>query len=77
MSSRLFHDPGMTRPTEEVIQICQPPRQSGGVCCMHMRKEGDGLIKSLTEALRIGRETGVSLVISHHKLAGCRARPGP
>jgi N-acyl-D-amino-acid deacylase len=35
-----------------------------------MRDEGDHIVDSLEETFRIGRELGVPVVISHHKLAG-------
>jgi len=53
----------------------------------HMRDEGDRVVDSLEETFRIGRELGVPVVISHHKLAGkpkprrsprrCRSSRGP
>src|SRR3546814_5191792 len=33
----------------------------------HMRDEADGVIKSIEETLKIGRDTGSAVVISHHK----------
>ena len=35
-----------------------------------MRDEGDGVIDSLEETFRIGRELGVPVVVSHHKVVG-------
>src|SRR3546814_3810100 len=32
-----------------------------------MRDEADGVIKSIEETLKIGRDTGSAVVISHHK----------
>ena len=72
VSTGLFYEPAIAAPTEEVIQICQPLRQYGGVYCTHMRNEGDDVIKSLTETFRIGREAGVPVVISHHKVVGVK-----
>ena len=72
VSTGLFYEPSIAAPTEEVIQICAPLRQYGGVYCTHMRNEGDDIIKSLTETFRIGREAGVPVVISHHKLVGVK-----
>ena len=72
VSTGLFYEPSIAAPTEEVIEICAPLRQYGGVYCTHMRNEGDDIIKSLTETFRIGREAGVPVVISHHKLVGVK-----
>jgi N-acyl-D-amino-acid deacylase len=40
-----------------------------------MRDEGDRVVESLEESFRIGREAGVPVVISHHKVVG-RANHG-
>ena len=35
-----------------------------------MRNEGENILSSLEETFRIGREVGVPVIISHHKVAG-------
>jgi N-acyl-D-amino-acid deacylase len=70
VSTGLFYEPAIAAPTEEVIETCRPLKEFGGVYCTHMRDEGDGIIDSLEETFRIGREVGVPVVISHHKLIG-------
>jgi N-acyl-D-amino-acid deacylase len=35
-----------------------------------MRDEGDRVMESLEETFRIGREVGVTVLISHHKVFG-------
>ena len=72
VSTGLFYEPSIAAPTEEVIQVCEPLRRYGGIYCTHMRNEGDDIIESLTETFRIGREAGVPVVISHHKLVGVK-----
>jgi N-acyl-D-amino-acid deacylase len=72
VSTGLFYEPSIAAPTEEVIEICQPLREYGGVYCTHMRNEGDEIIESLIETFRIGREVGVPVVISHHKVVGVK-----
>jgi N-acyl-D-amino-acid deacylase len=72
VSTGLFYEPSIAAPTEEVIEICQPLREYGGVYCTHMRNEGDHIIESLIETFRIGREVGVPVVISHHKVVGVK-----
>src|SRR5439155_1438565 len=57
-------------PTEEVMDVCRPLTARKGIYCTHMRDEGDRIVDSLEETFRIGRELGVPVVISHHKLAG-------
>ena len=68
VSTGLFYEPAIAAPTEEVIQICQPLKAFNGLYCTHMRDEAAGVIDSLEESFRIGREVGVPVVISHHKV---------
>ncbi|HWI80776.1 D-aminoacylase [Ramlibacter sp.] len=70
VSTGLFYEPAIAAPTEEVIEACQPLKEHGGIYCTHMRNEGDRVIDSLEETFRIGREVGVPVVISHHKVVG-------
>ncbi|NML43629.1 D-aminoacylase [Ramlibacter sp. G-1-2-2] len=70
VSTGLFYEPAIAAPTEEVIETCRPLKDHDGVYCTHMRDEADGIMDSLEETFRIGREVGVPVVISHHKLVG-------
>jgi N-acyl-D-amino-acid deacylase len=74
-STGLYYEPASAAPTEEVIEVCRPLTARSGIYCTHMRDEGDRVIDSLEETFRIGRELGVPVVISHHKVAG-RANHG-
>jgi len=68
VSTGLFYEPAIAAPTEEVIEVCSPLKQFNGLYCTHMRNEADRVIDSLEESFRIGREVGVPIVISHHKV---------
>ena len=70
VSTGLYYEPAFAAPTEEVIEVCRPLAKHNGLYCTHMRNEGERIIESLEETFRIGRELGVPVVISHHKLAG-------
>ena len=70
VSTGLFYEPAIAAPTEEVIETCRPLKEFGGLYCTHMRDEADGVMDSLEETFRIGREVGVPVVISHHKVIG-------
>ena len=70
ISSGLYYEPACAATTEEVIAVCGPLAKRNGIYCTHMRDEGEKVIDSLEEAFRIGRELGVPVVISHHKVAG-------
>ncbi|HXM82808.1 MAG TPA: D-aminoacylase [Burkholderiales bacterium] len=70
VSTGLYYEPACAASTEEVIEVCAPLPKHRGIYCTHMRDEGDKIIDSLEETFRIGRELGVPVVISHHKVAG-------
>lgn len=70
VSTGLFYEPAVAAPTQEVIDICRPLKTFNGLYCTHMRDEADGVMDSLEETFRIGREVGVPVVISHHKVIG-------
>lgn len=68
-STGLYYPPNGLAPTEEVIAVAEALRAARGLYVTHMRDEGVGVLDSIKETLRIGRETGVGVVISHHKCA--------
>ena len=70
VSTGLYYEPAAAAPTEEVIEVCRPLAARGGLYCTHMRDEADRVMESLEESFRIGRELGVPVVISHHKVVG-------
>jgi N-acyl-D-amino-acid deacylase len=70
VSTGLYYEPAVAAPTEEVIEVCRTLAQRNGLYCTHMRDEGDRVLDSLEETFRIGRELGVAVVISHHKVVG-------
>ena len=70
VSTGLYYEPACAAPTEEVIEVCRPLADHDGLYVTHMRDEGANILSSLEETFRIGREVGVPVVVSHHKLAG-------
>ncbi|MCX8133286.1 MAG: D-aminoacylase [Roseococcus sp.] len=71
-STGLYYPPNAQAPTEEVIAVAEVLREEGGLYVTHMRDEGDHVLDSIRETLRIGREAGapekpLEVVISHHK----------
>jgi N-acyl-D-amino-acid deacylase len=70
VSTGLYYEPAAAASTEEVIEVCRPLAQHRGLYCTHMRNEGEAILQALEETFRIGREVGVPVVISHHKVAG-------
>jgi len=69
-STGLFYDIGFPASASEVIALCEPLAEAGGIYTTHMRDEGDGVLDSLKEALDTARNANVPIVISHHKVQG-------
>jgi N-acyl-D-amino-acid deacylase len=69
LSSGLEYAPGSYASPEELIALCRVVSSLNGVYATHMRSEGDHLIESVRESLDVARATGVSLQISHLKVA--------
>lgn len=72
LSTGLEYTPGNFAETDEIIELCRDVAGLGGIYATHMRNEGDQVIESLEETLRICRETKVSTQISHLKAAAPR-----
>jgi len=72
ISTGLWYEPARAATTEEVIAVCRPLSARRALYCTHMRDEGDHVTDSLEETFCIGRELGVRVVVSHHKVAGTR-----
>ncbi len=73
MSSGLFYSPGSFATTEEVIALAKELKPFKGVYDTHQRDESSydiGLLASTREAMRIGKEAGITLNISHIKALG-------
>ena len=70
VSTGLYYEPASAAPTAEVIEICRPLAARNGIYCTHMRDEADRVVDSLEETFRVGRELGVPVVVSHHKVVG-------
>jgi N-acyl-D-amino-acid deacylase len=75
LSSGLEYTPGSFAPTEELIELGRVVAASGGVYATHMRNEDVQVLEAADEALRIAREAGLRLQISHLKI--CHAPNWP
>jgi N-acyl-D-amino-acid deacylase len=74
LSTGTYYPPAAHATTEEIIAVAQPLKAYGGRYVTHMRYEDDRIVEAMEETLRIGREVGVPVVISHHKVVGPRNR---
>lgn len=69
ISTGFIYTPGSFAQAEEIVELCHVTAEYGGIYATHMRDEGDYLIESVEETIRVAQETSVSLQISHLKLA--------
>ena len=70
MSTGLIYQPGVFAKTEELIELSKVVVAHHGVYASHIRDEGAGLLDSIDETLRIGKEAGLPVHISHLKVTG-------
>jgi dihydroorotase/N-acyl-D-amino-acid deacylase len=70
LSSGLIYAPGMYGSTEELIALARVVGRHSRLYTTHMRNESNGVLGAMQEALRIGREGGCGVHISHHKVSG-------
>jgi N-acyl-D-amino-acid deacylase len=70
VSTSLEYAPAPYAKTEEIIALASESSKYGGIYATHMRSEGDAVLESIDEALRIGREAHVPVEIWHFKVAG-------
>ena len=68
LSTGTAYPPALAATTEEIIAVGQPLGAHGGLYVTHMRNESDAVVPALEETFRIGRELGVPVVVSHHKV---------
>ncbi len=66
-STGLIYPPSCYAETAELIELATVMSPYGGIYETHMRNENIGLVKSVEEAIKIGREGNVPVQISHHK----------
>jgi len=70
-SSGLDYPPALEAPIEEMIALARVLRgHDRSIYTSHIRDEGDYVVEAVREAIETGRQSGASLVISHHKCAG-------
>ena len=72
VSTSLMYAPAPYAKTEELIALATEAAKFGGIYACHIRSEGDNVLESLDEAIRIGREAHIPVEIWHFKVGGKR-----
>jgi dihydroorotase/N-acyl-D-amino-acid deacylase len=70
LSTGLLYIPGTYSKVDEVIELARVAAGAGGIYTSHLREEGLGLIRGVGEALEIGRQAKIPVVLTHHKAVG-------
>lgn len=69
LSSALIYVPGSFADTAELVALAKVAAKHGGIYITHIRGESFNLFNALDEAIAIGREAGLPVVIYHLKVA--------
>lgn len=70
LSTGRSYAPGANAPAEEIVTLARVVARRGGLYSSHIKDEGSGVLEAVEEAVRIGRESGVRVEVSHHKAVG-------
>lgn len=70
MSTGLIYVPSSYATTDELIEIAKVIGEHGGIYASHIRNENIALLAAVDEAIRIGRQAGCPVHISHFKSSG-------
>ncbi|OGV44516.1 MAG: hypothetical protein A2X46_01485 [Lentisphaerae bacterium GWF2_57_35] len=70
LSTGLIYAPGMFAQPEEIHALARVAAARNKIYTSHMRSEGARLLEAIDETLRVGRQTGIRVEISHLKTSG-------
>ena len=71
LSTGLAYPTSRASTTAEVVQLAsQIADMDNAVYATHIRNESNEVLESLDEAFTIGRQSGLPVIISHHKCSG-------
>lgn len=70
VSLGIAYAPEFAYTLEELVQVLEPLRGTGIPIVTHVRNEGDGLLESLDEVIRVAGKLSVPLHVSHLKCIG-------
>ena len=70
VGSSLIYAPAFYSNTEELIALCKVASEYDGLYISHMRSEGNRLLQSVDELMRIANESDIRAEIYHLKMSG-------
>lgn len=72
ISTGLKYIPGAFSEVNEVIALSKVAAQYNGIYTSHLREEGIGLLEAVAEAIQIGTQAKIPIVLTHHKAIGTK-----
>ena len=70
ISSALIYAPASFSKTDELVELCKEVSKYKGMYISHIRSEGDNLLGSLDELIKISKDAHIKAEIYHLKAAG-------
>jgi N-acyl-D-amino-acid deacylase len=70
VSTGTYYAPANAATADEIQRVCEPLRGTSALIASHIRDEGERVLESMTEVMKIAGQLGVRQVISHHKVIG-------
>ena len=70
ISTGLIYIPGAYSDTKEIVELCKEVQKYKGIYTTHLRNESNEIIKAIEEASEVGRQSGIPVHLSHHKIVG-------
>lgn len=70
LSAGLIYPPGSYSDTDELIAICKPLKDFGGVFTCHLRGESEILLSATKEIIKVGETNGIAVEHSHLETYG-------
>lgn len=69
VASSLSGPPGVWIDTDTLVAMCEAAAPYGGIYSTHLRTEGEGVFKAVSEAMEIGRRARIPVDVIHLKIA--------
>lgn len=69
ISTGLTYIPCSHATTEEMIALCTPVGEAGGILSVHLRSYAGQMLEAVAEAIEIGRQSGAGIQLSHMRMA--------
>ncbi|MGF0095543.1 N-acyl-D-amino-acid deacylase family protein [Peptoniphilus sp. SGI.035] len=69
-STGLIYTPSVYATEDEIIELAEVIEPFDGIYASHMRNESNKIVEAVKETINVGRQSGVRVDISHHKMLG-------